>query len=122
MVKTTLDILNFREKGGYSLRKIPCALVHSTATGASRQEADKNNNETVDVLLYIAIEGNHDFVGHETLENLAHHILKAVGPSGPNKDYLFNLAEALTDFGRISDDDKNHTMELRKRVKKLQSI
>ena len=80
---------------------------------------NNNNNKTIEVLLYIAVEGNHDFLGFDTLDNIATRISQAVGPSGPNKDYLFNLADALVKFGNVSDDDTNHTLELKNRVEKL---
>lgn len=123
-----MDILNFREKGGYLLCKVPCKIIqqsnkskHSEDENDNNLEENNNNddNTTIKVLLYIAVEGNHDFFGFDTLDNIATCIAQAVGPSGPNKDYLFNLADALVKFGKVSDDDTNHTIELRNRVKKL---
>lgn len=114
-----MDILNFREKGGYSLCKIPCKIVQGKELSTQPDTGNNNNNKTIEVLLYIAVEGNHDFLGFDTLDNIASRISQAVGPSGPNKDYLFNLADALVKFGKVSEDDINHTLELRNRVQKL---
>lgn len=46
-------------------------------------------------LVYIASEDNAAFLGDASELEIAEHILRCRGPSGPNSDYLLLLAEAL---------------------------
>ena len=48
---------------------------------------------------------------------MAKTILVSVGPSGPNKEYLYNLADSLKDLGVIDE----HVQELDRAVKKLEN-
>jgi cation transport regulator ChaC len=50
-------------------------------------------------LVYIATEDNAAYLGDAPVEEIAHHIAAASGPSGPNIEYLLRLAEALRDMG-----------------------
>lgn len=50
-------------------------------------------------LLYIATEQNPDYVGEASMDAMAKNILRCCGKSGPNKDYLFFLAECLEVIG-----------------------
>ncbi len=79
--------LDEREKNGY--RRIP-ERVHFDS-GAS-----------VFGTLYIASKNNPAFLGSAPESEIAAHIARAVGPSGRNRDYLKNLAEALR---RMNADD-----------------
>lgn len=49
------------------------------------------------------------------IEDIAATISRAVGPSGPNIDYLFNLADAIRNMGQ----EDSHVFQLEKQVKKL---
>ena len=48
---------------------------------------------------------------------MAKTILVSVGPSGPNKEYLYNLADSLNELGVIDE----HVQELERAVKKLEN-
>jgi cation transport regulator ChaC len=50
--------------------------------------------------VYIATEENAAFLGEASEQAIAQHIAAAHGPSGPNRDYLLELAEALRAMGR----------------------
>lgn len=77
--------LDHREKNGY-LR---------LATAISFDDAS-----TVEGLVYIATEDNAAFLGPASELEIAHHIARSSGPSGPNTDYLIQLAVALRELGK----------------------
>lgn len=51
-------------------------------------------------LVYIATPDNTAFLGEASEQEIARHIARSVGPSGPNSDYLNHLASALRELGR----------------------
>ncbi|KAL4559201.1 hypothetical protein LXL04_031335 [Taraxacum kok-saghyz] len=53
------------------------------------------------VMLYIASpdKANKNYLGPATVEEIAKQIVNAEGPSGPNRDYLFNLEKTLLEMG-----------------------
>jgi len=83
-----LEALDFREKGGYT-RKIAEVHLH--------------DGSTVRALVYSATRSNPNFVEHlastdpAALDEAAAIIAFAKGPSGPNKEYLLLLADAIPD-------------------------
>lgn len=81
-VLTPLDV---REKNGY-LREVVTLCFDDPAGG--RAEG----------LVYLATEDNAAFLGDAPLDAIAEQIARAHGPSGPNRDYLLNLAEALREL------------------------
>lgn len=76
--------LDFREKNGY--------LRFAT-------EMTFQDGRHADGLVYIATADNSAFLGQAPEADIARQIARASGPSGPNRDYLLNLAQALRDLG-----------------------
>ena len=72
--------LDVREKNGY-LR-----FVTSLSLDDGREPEG---------LVYIATEENAAFLGAASERDIAEHIARSTGPSGPNRDYLLQLADAL---------------------------
>ena len=72
--------LDVREKNGY-LR-----FVTSLSLDDGREPEG---------LAYIATEENAAFLGAASERDIAEHIARSTGPSGPNRDYLLQLADAL---------------------------
>ncbi|KAK1229918.1 hypothetical protein PQX77_007017 [Marasmius sp. AFHP31] len=55
-------------------------------------------------------------VGSEHLDTLSHTIWKSVGPSGPNKEYLYNLVKAVRQLAPESHDSHLYALETRVRA------
>jgi cation transport regulator ChaC len=51
-------------------------------------------------LVYIATGDNAAYLGAATEQEIARHIAASSGPSGPNRDYLLELARALRELGK----------------------
>lgn len=85
--------LDVREKNGY-LR------FSTTMTFDDGRQAEG--------LVYIATEDNEAFLGEAPAEDIARQIAQALGPSGPNTDYLLRLAESLRALG----DQCDHTFAI----------
>uniref|UniRef100_T1H797 glutathione-specific gamma-glutamylcyclotransferase n=1 Tax=Megaselia scalaris TaxID=36166 RepID=T1H797_MEGSC len=76
--------LDYREKNGYDR----CSLVFNIY----------NSKCTVDVIMYVAMQ-NDSFAGNISEESkIAEQIYKAVGPSGFNREYVYNLEEAMVNL------------------------
>lgn len=93
-VYDVLRHLDYREKNGYDR----CSLVFNV------YDVQKPGT-TIDVTMYVANADNESFAGHISNENdIAKQIYMAVGPSGFNRDYVYNLQEAMfTLFPGIED-------------------
>ena len=78
-----LAALDHREKAGY-------ARLIRTVQLAGGAEAE--------ALVYYAAEGNTSWLGPAAVEEMAAHIHRSAGPSGPNLEYLVRLHEALAEL------------------------
>jgi len=86
--------LDHREKNGYLRFRTPLTFA---------------DGDQADGLVYIATEDNAAFLGQTDELLIARHIATSQGPSGSNRDYLLQLAEALRDMD--ADDDHVFTIE-----------
>lgn len=68
-------------------------------------------------LVYIATPDNLAFIGEASERDIAEHIARSAGPSGPNSDYLNHLAHALRELGR----DDPHVFEIERHLVELAS-
>uniref|UniRef100_A0A453C2Y7 glutathione-specific gamma-glutamylcyclotransferase n=1 Tax=Aegilops tauschii subsp. strangulata TaxID=200361 RepID=A0A453C2Y7_AEGTS len=60
--------------------------------------------EVQDMMVYLATtnkEANQNYLGPAPLEEMAKQIYLAEGPTGPNKEYLFKLEDALNKIGMV---------------------
>jgi cation transport regulator ChaC len=78
-----LKNLDYREKGGYTREEVDVYI-----RGYDMPVVKK-------AILYVGTEKNSCYVGESPVEDIAHRIYKCVGPSGPNVDYLLNLADSM---------------------------
>lgn len=91
---SVFEHLDFREKNGY--QRFPARM------------ALENPSEQVEGVLYVADQHNSAFLGPAPMVQLANHIAESEGPSGSNRDYVLQLAQALEELG----DDDAHVREL----------
>ena len=94
------DHLDHREKNGY-LRE---ELAFHFKDGTQQQG-----------LVYIAGSDNDAFLGEASVDAIARQIADSSGPSGENRDYVFELAHALRTHNEVDD----HVFALEKAIKAL---
>jgi cation transport protein ChaC len=81
---SVLSELDHRERGGYT--RIDVEIELRIGEGSKR---------VVDGLVYVADAANTNYLGPAPLDAIAQQILTASGPSGPNPQYVFELARSL---------------------------
>lgn len=89
--------LDHREKNGYERREVRLAVPGDAAA------------PMIDAVTYVAAVDNHAYLGPAPLDQMARQIASSEGPSGPNLDYLLQLAAALRALG--SDDPHVFALE-----------
>ena len=99
--QTFID-LDYREKNGYERHEVVLEFFDA--------------GETSSGLVYIAPIGNHAYLGPAPLDTMARQISRAAGPSGRNRDYLLELADALREL----DAHDSHVFELEAAVRELE--
>lgn len=106
--KQVLKHLDYREKNGYERYLVPFYPLDSSKVG----DSDSIGN----IVIYVATKDNDSYAGHRNdLNDIANQIFDAVGPSGPNREYVFRLAEAMRQLFPHHYDD--HLFELEKLLK-----
>ena len=80
--------LDHREQGGYERVTIDALPLHSDERGAA-----------ITATTWIATSDNPFHLGPEPLAIMVAQIRAAVGPSGPNVEYVIRLADALRSLG-----------------------
>jgi glutathione-specific gamma-glutamylcyclotransferase len=92
-----LEQLDVREQGGYDRHRVP--LFRG------------NHERFAQALIYIASPINTNYLGPSSLELMAKQINQAHGPSGSNREYLFNLSAALRELA-VTDEHVFHLESL----------
>ena len=97
--KAVLEKLDYREKAGFDKLQLHvwCDFEDSGTSMMIPRVV------VASALVYVAQEGNDDYLGPADLETTAAHIAACEGPSGRNVDYLFTLAAAMMDLGVTTD-------------------
>ncbi|MGK0471048.1 MAG: cation transport protein ChaC [Candidatus Azotimanducaceae bacterium] len=101
-VDEVLDHLDYREKGGYERLELPLSL---------------EGQQVVNGLTYHATKGNSDYLGSADADSMVRQISIAIGPSGPNREYLLKLEASLKAHGVVDD----HVFDLADRLRDLES-
>ena len=92
-MKHTLEVLDYREKNGYTRKSLPL-------------EFESGHIETA--IVYVADQGNFAYLGDAPMGKIAGQIRASHGPSGANVDYVLELEQAL----RTLDIHDPHVSEL----------
>ncbi|KAJ8709115.1 hypothetical protein PYW07_008941 [Mythimna separata] len=95
--------LDFREKNGYIKRTV---TFHP-----------KEALEPFELTLYVATEENESYAGEASIEDIAKQVVTSQGPSGTNKEYVYNLAAAMRELAPDVEDD--HLFSLEAAVRRL---
>lgn len=96
-----MDHLDFREKNGYER-----CLVTFYPLEDSEQSTINN------IIIYVATHENDSYAGHRNdLNDIANQIFEAHGPSGPNIEYLYRLADAMRQMFPLCNDEHLFQLE-----------
>ncbi|KAM5531947.1 hypothetical protein V8D89_011478 [Ganoderma adspersum] len=97
------DYLDYREKDGYTLEEVD---IYGLVDGLEQIILLKT-------FCYVGRPDNPSFLGSEPLDKLAERIWHSVGPSGPNKEYLYKLTESVRRLAPESHDSHLFALETR---------
>ncbi|CAG4955288.1 unnamed protein product [Parnassius apollo] len=103
-IEDVTNHLDFREKNGYSKKTV---TFHPKDKGL----------ESFDLTLYIATTENESYAGPASIEAIAKQVINCHGPSGSNKEYVYNLARAMREIAPGVDDD--HLFSLEAAIRRL---
>lgn len=85
-------------------------LDHREKNGYLRHEVDiyLSNRGVVRGLVYIAEPDNAAYLGEADIVDIVKQIHRSAGPSGANRDYVFDLADAL----RLANENDEHVFQI----------
>ncbi|KAG9310402.1 ChaC-like protein [Chiua virens] len=106
-VSEVRDYLDYREKDGYTMETLDIYTIDDSVEKVIIHNA----------YCYVGRPDNPSFIGSEPLDTLAAHIWRSVGPSGRNKDYLYQLADSVRALAPASYD--SHLFALETRIRQL---
>ncbi|KPI98738.1 PREDICTED: putative glutathione-specific gamma-glutamylcyclotransferase 2 [Papilio xuthus] len=96
--------LDFREKNGYSKKTV------------TFHPKDKNVEPFL-LTLYVATKENESYAGAASIDAIAKQVINCIGPSGSNKEYVYNLANAMREIAPNVEDE--HLFSLEAALRKL---
>lgn len=99
-VEAVLRLLDIREQDGYERQSLTLRFKDGTAEEG---------------VTWIAVEGNPSWRGGESTDEIAQLIAHRNGPSGSNREYLFELQRALIEVNIVD----NYIAELCKQVRSV---
>ena len=102
--------LGIRETNGYS--------IQYAEFYPARGEQSTGVAPVICCLVFIGLPSNPQFVGPQDPQTLAEHILASRGPSGENREYLYELHEALQELDPESGDF--HVDDLTRRCRDIE--
>ncbi|KAK4565355.1 hypothetical protein LTR86_003972 [Recurvomyces mirabilis] len=123
-VKEVKEYLDIREINGYSIQYTPfnqdmSAIMQTVHTAHDSATSSGDTPKQIQCLVYIGLPDNPQFLGPQDPQALAEHIAKSRGPSGENKDYLYQLETALNGLSEGSEDE--HISDLARRCREIEA-
>ncbi|KAK3675824.1 hypothetical protein LTR78_004465 [Recurvomyces mirabilis] len=122
-VKEAKEYLDIREINGYSIQYTPfnqdMSATMQTVHTAHDSTSSGNTPKQIQCLVYIGLPDNPQFLGPQDPQALAEHIVRSRGPSGENKDYLYQLETALNGLSEGSEDE--HISDLARRCRDIEA-
>ena len=124
--RRTFEQLNFREKCGYTMIQVEFVPTFDFSA-AAMGPLTENSRSAIKCICYYADETNHYYSASGDQEAMARQIATSAGPSGTNREYLFNFCQALRNLlkdTQLEDGDATlehdgHIFELERRVREL---
>ncbi|KAJ8082064.1 hypothetical protein PM082_007910 [Marasmius tenuissimus] len=118
------DYLDYREKDGYTMETLDVhgidhetgqerVILHGVYCYVGRNDNPSFSKLLIRRLCFHTSSETSISVGSEHLDTLSHTIWKSVGPSGPNKEYLYNLVKAVRQLAPESHDSHLYALEVR---------
>ncbi len=95
-------------------------IDHREQNGYLRQSLDvfTHCGEKLNAITYIGDPDAPVYQPESNNQKLAEQIYKSIGPSGPNTDYLFNMADALRQYN----ENDSHIFDIEQHVKDIQAL
>lgn len=130
-VAAAKHLLDIREINGYTVHTTPFhqadmtvtyQTVHTSSSTATTNPSSASKvvvPDKIQCLLYIGLPTNPQFVGPQDPQALAEHIMRSRGPSGENREYLYQLGEALEGLSDESGDE--HVRDLIRRCREIEA-
>ncbi|KAK6631666.1 hypothetical protein RUM43_013730 [Polyplax serrata] len=127
--------LDYREKTGYKKQCVtfyPTKEIGHYQSAGDGEQGTTNTNvtsrdpspslklEPFQLMIYIGTEDNQWYAGAASVEDIAKQIFESEGPSGTNKEYLYNLAAAMRTMAPHVNDE--HLFALEKAVQNLEHV
>lgn len=111
--------LDFREKNGYERHTVEFYPYQGVIENVELQSPVTQQIPCFPISIYVATKDNESFAGPTDMQQLATQIYGAVGPSGPNTEYVYRLADAMRTLfpGEIDE----HLFELEAALKNMNS-
>ncbi len=104
VIQQVFENLDHREKNGYQRYEVDLTLID--ARGPEQSQSG---------VVYIAPVDNFAYLGDADTASIAQQIATSVGPSGSNRDYLFELANVL----RKLNFEDDHVFEIEQAVRAI---
>ncbi|KAK3926919.1 Putative glutathione-specific gamma-glutamylcyclotransferase 2 [Frankliniella fusca] len=110
--------LDHREKDGYNKLLVKFYPANNNSTNFQKNDLQTDSEGPFDLVIYVGLDTNPWYVGPLSIEDMACRIVNARGPSGANREYLYNLANAMRDIAPEEEDE--HLFSLEAAVKELE--
>ncbi len=103
--------LDDRERGGYNRLSLRLTIAPSGADAESPGQAEVDSRITSALrdpvetsgVVYIAWADNENYLGPAPVSAIAAQVAGSTGPSGPNREYVFELAKSLRQMGAVDE-------------------